>query len=114
MMQKKKVTKTNLEIPVKLVSDRGLTEAEYMAKVADIKKQRKVQATLDKIADEVFAQRTPRGPVQRTQQRRPAPRYVQPQPIRFQPQPIRGLLAPEPTQNGFMSLLNTTPDGSKG
>ena len=106
MMQMKKVTKTNLEIPVKPVSDRPMTEEEYMEKVADIKKQRQVQATLDKVADEVFAQRTPRGPVQRTQQRRPAPRYVQ-------PQPIRGLLAPEPTQNGFMSLLATTPSGSK-
>ena len=107
MMQKKKVTKTNLEIPVKPVSDRPMTEEEYMAKVADIKKQRQVQATLDKVADEHFAQRRPRGPVQRPQQRRPAPRYVQ-------PQPIRGLLAPEPTQNGFMSLLATTPSGSKG
>jgi hypothetical protein len=107
MMQKKKVTKTNLEIPVKPVSDRPMTEEEYMAKVADIKKQRQVQATLDKVADEVLAQRTPRGPVQRTQQRRPAPRHVQ-------PQPIRGLLAPEPTPKGFMGLLATTPKGSKG
>ena len=94
MMTKMKVTKT-------------MTEEEYMAKVADIKKQHRTQEVLNKVAEQHMARRRPLDPVQRTQPRRTVPRYVQ-------PQPIRGLLAPEPTQNGFMSLLNTTPDGSKG
>ena len=98
MNQRKKQIQTGLEIKVKPVSDRGMTEEEYRAKVAEIKKQREVQEALDKVAEQHFAQRKPRGPVQRLQQRRSVPRYVQ---------PMRGLLAPDPQPRSspFMGLL---------
>ena len=91
MMTKMKVTKT-------------MTEEEYMAKVADIKKQHRTQEVLNKVAEQHMAQRRPLGPVQRTQPRRTVPRYVQ---------PIRGLLAPEPRTSPFMGLLAIPVTGSK-
>ena len=103
-MNNRKVKQTNLEIPVKPVSDRGLTEEEFRAKIAEIQKQRKTMEVLDKLAEQEVAKRKPSGPPQRIQ---PAPRYVQPQP------PLRGLLAPEPTAKGFMGILRNTPDRSK-
>lgn len=104
MMTKMKVTKTNLEIPVKPVSDRGMTKEEFRARIAEIQKQRETMEVLDKLAEQEVAKRKPSGPPQRIQ---PVPRYVQPQP------PLRGLLAPEPTANGFMGILRNTPDRSK-
>ena len=92
MNQRKKPIQTGLRIDVKPVSDKGLTEEEYRAKVAEIQKQRQTQEALDKVAEEHFAQRKPRGPIQR--------RVVQ-----------RGLLAPEPRTSPFMGLLAVS--GSK-
>ena len=104
MNQRKKPIQTGLEIDVKPISDRGMTEEEYRAKVADIQKQHKTQEALNKVADQHFAQRKPRGPVQR----RPTPRRVVPR-----VQPIRGILAPEPRSSPFMGLLAIPVTGSK-
>ena len=60
------------------------------------------QEILNRLAEAEVAKRKPRGPVQRPQQRRSIPRYVQ---------PIRGLLAPEPRPSPFMGLLAVS--GSK-
>ena len=62
------------------------------------------QEILDRLAEAEVAKRKPRGPVQRPQQRRSIPRYVQ---------PIRGLLAPEPRSSPFMGLLAIPDTGSK-
>ena len=96
MKSRKKPIQTGLELKVKPVSDRGMTEEEYRAKVAEIQKQHKTQEALNKVAEQHLAQREARGPIQRPQQRRAVPRYVQ---------PIRGLLAPEPRSSPFMGLL---------
>ena len=96
MKSKKKPIQTGLKIDVKPISDRGMTEEEYRAKVADIQKQHKTQEALNKVAEQHFAQRKPRGPVQR----RPVPRRIVPR-----VQPIRGILAPEPRTSPFMGLL---------
>ena len=104
MRSTKKPIQTGLEIDVKPVSDKGMTEEQYRAKVAEIQKQHKTQEALNKVAEQHFAQRKPRGPVQRPQQRRSVPRYVQ---------PIRGLLAPEPRTSPFMGLLAIPVTGSK-
>ena len=100
MKSRKKLVQTGLKLDVKPISDKGLTEEEYMAKVAELKKEaeiRKQQETLNKVAEQHVAQRRPRGPVQRPQQRRGIPR----------PEPIRGLLHPEEVTRpaGFMGLL---------
>jgi hypothetical protein len=99
MNKRSKPIQTGLEIKVKPVSDRGMTEEEYRAKVADIQKQHKTQEALNKVAEQHLAQRKARGPVQR-----PQPRYVQ---------PIRGLLAPEPRTSPFMGLLAIPVTGGK-
>jgi anti-sigma factor RsiW len=104
MNKRTKTIQTGLNIAVKPISDQGMTEEEYRAKVADIQKQRQTQEALDKVAEEHFAQRRPRGPVQR----RPTPRRVVPR-----VQPIRGLLAPEPRSSPFMGLLAIPVTGSK-
>ena len=104
MRSTKKPIQTGLEIDVKPVSDKGMTEEEYRAKVAEIQKQHKTQEALNKVAEQHLAQRKPRGPVQRPQQRRSVPRYVQ---------PIRGLLASEPRSSPFMGLLAIPVTGSK-
>ena len=62
------------------------------------------QEILNRLAEAEVAKRKPRGPVQRPQQRRSIPRYVQ---------PIRGLLAPEPRSSPFMGLLAIPDTGSK-
>ena len=62
------------------------------------------QEILNRLAEAEVAKRKPRGPVQRPQQRRSVPRYVQ---------PIRGLLAPEPRSSPFMGLLAIPVTGSK-
>ena len=102
MRSTKKPIQTGLKIDVKPISDRGMTEEEYRAKVAEIQKQYKTQEALNKVAEQHLAQRKARGSVQRPQQRRSVPRYVQ---------PIRGLLAPEPRPSPFMGLLAVS--GSK-
>ena len=104
MNQKKKLVQTGLKIDVKPISDRGMTEEEYRAKIAEIQKQHKTQEALNKVADQHFAQRKPLGPVQR----RPTPRRVVPR-----VQPIRGILHPEPTTSPFMGLLTIPVTGSK-
>ena len=94
MNKRTKTIQTGLNIAVKPISDQGMTEEEYRAKVADIQKQRQTQEALDKVAEQHFAQRKPRGPLQR--------RVVQ-----------RGLLAPEPRSSPFMGLLAIPDTGSK-
>ena len=83
MNQRKKPIQTGLEIDVKPETD---------------------QEILNRLAEAEVAKRKPRGPVQRPQQRRSIPRYVQ---------PIRGLLAPEPRSSPFMGLLAIPDTGSK-
>ena len=83
MNQRKKPIQTGLEIDVKPETD---------------------QEILNRLAEAEVAKRKPRGPVQRPQQRRSVPRYVQ---------PIRGLLAPEPRTSPFMGLLAIPVTGSK-
>ena len=104
MKKRTKTIQTGLKIDVKPISDQGMTAEEYRAKIADIQKQKEVQETLDKVAEQHFAQRKPRGPVQR----RPTPRRVVPR-----VQPIRGILAPEPRTSPFMGLLAIPDTGSK-
>jgi hypothetical protein len=94
MNKRSRTIQTGLKLDVKPVSDKGLTEEEYRVKVADIQKQRQTQEALDKVAEQHFAQRKPRGPLQR--------RVVQ-----------RGLLAPEPRSSPFMGLLAIPDTGSK-
>ena len=83
MKSRKKPIQTGLEIDVKPVSD---------------------QEILDRLAEAQVANLKPRGPVQRSQQRRAVPRYVQ---------PMRGLLAPEPRSSPFMGLLAIPDTGGK-
>ena len=104
MKKRTKTIQTGLKIDVKPISDQGMTAEEYRAKIADIQKQKEVQETLDKVAEQHFAQRKPRGPVQR----RPTPRRVVPR-----VQPIRGILAPEPRSSPFMGLLAIPDTGGK-
>ena len=104
MRSTKKPIQTGLELKVKPVSDRGMTEEEYRAKVAEIQKQHETQEALNKVAEQHLAQRKARGSIQRPQQRRAIPRYVQ---------PMRGLLAPEPRSSPFMGLLAIPVTGSK-
>ena len=111
MKSRKKLVQTGLELKTKPVSDRNMTKEEYRAKVAELKKEAEIskqQETLNKVAEQHFAARRPRGPVQRPQQRRGIPRRVIPR-----PEPIRGLLHPEPTTSPFMGLLAIPVTGSK-
>ena len=108
MKSRKKLIQTGLKLDVKPISDRGMTEDEYMAKVAElkkeaeIKKQQEAQDALNKVAEQHVAQRRPRGPVQR---RNPHPQYGY--------IPNSGLLAPEPPTSPFMGLLAIPETGSK-
>jgi len=85
MKSRKKPIQTGLEIDVKPVSD---------------------QEILDRLAEAQVANLKPREPVQRSQQRRAVPRYVQ---------PMRGLLAPDPQPrtSPFMGLLAIPDAGGK-
>ena len=83
MNKRSRTIQTGLEIDVKLETD---------------------QEILNRLAEAEVAKRKPHGPVQRPQQRRSIPRYVQ---------PIRGLLAPEPRSSPFMGLLAIPDTGSK-
>ena len=104
MNQRKKPIQTGLEIKVKPVSDRGMTEEEYRAKVAEIQKQRQQQEAIDKMAEARIKPKKPLPRLSNPVPRRPAPRYVQ---------PIRGLLASEPRSSPFMGLLAIPVTGSK-
>ena len=104
MNQRKKLVQTGLKIDVKPVSDKGMTEEEYRAKVADIQKQRQQQEAIDKMAETRIRSKKPLPRLSIPLPRRSAPRIVQ---------PIRGLLAPEPRSSPFMGLLAIPDTGSK-
>ena len=108
MNQRKKPIQTGLEIKVKPVSDRGMTEEEYRAKVAEIQKQRQQQEAIDKMAEARIRSKKPLPRLSNPPSRRPAPRYVQPRPV-----PMRGILSPDPQPRSspFMGLLAVS--GSK-
>jgi hypothetical protein len=106
--RKKRPIKTGLEIPVKPISDRGLTEEQYFDKIERIR-QEELQQRLDKLAEEEVQKRNlPRL------KNPPRPRTVARPVVRPRPQPLKGLLHPEePKPTGFMGLLTTTPEGGK-
>ncbi len=97
MKKRSRTIQTGLKIDVKPVSDKGMTEEEFRARIAEIQKQRQQQEAIDKMAE---ARIKPK----KSLPRRPAPRYVQ---------PMRGLLAPDPQPRSspFMGLLAVS--GSK-
>ena len=110
-MKKQKVTKTNLKIPVKPVSDQGLTDEEFRQRIGELQKQREAMKVLDKIADKEFAKRKLRGPVKKTTRKttvKPHPQYGY--------VPNEGLLAPESEHRSspFMGLLSVPKTGSEG
>ena len=104
MKKRSRTIQTGLKIDVKPISDKGMTEEEYRAKIAEIQKQHKTQEALNKVAEQHLAQRKPLGPVQR----RPTPRRVVPR-----VQPIRGILAPEPRSSPFMGFLAIPDTGGQ-
>ena len=106
MKKRSRTIQTGLKIDVKPISDRGMTEEEYRAKVAEIQKQRQQQEAIDKMAETRIRSKKPLPRLSNPPPRRPAPRYVQPRPV-----PMRGLLAPEPRPSPFMGLLAVS--GSK-
>ena len=108
MRSTKKPIQTGLEIDVKPISDKGMTEEEYRAKVAEIQKQRQQQEAIDKVAEARIKPKKPLPRLSNPPPRRPAPRIVQPRPI-----PMQGLLAPDPQPRSspFMGLLAVS--GSK-
>ena len=108
MKSRKKPIQTGLELKVKPVSDRGMTEEEYRAKIAEIQKQRQQQEAIDKMAETRIRSKKPLPRLSNPVPRRSVPRNVQPRPV-----PIRGLLAPEPRSSPFMGLLAIPDTGSK-
>ena len=108
MNQRKKPIQTGLEIKVKPVSDRGMTEEEYRAKVSEIQKQRQQQEAIDKMAETRIRSKKPLPRLSNPLPRRSAPRTVQSRPV-----PMRGLLAPESRSSPFMGLLAIPDTGSK-
>jgi|TARA_B100001971_G_scaffold2475_1_gene1997 hypothetical protein len=106
--RKKRPIKTGLEIPVKPISDRGLTEKQYFEKIERIR-QEETQRRLNKLAEEEVRKRN-----LRRLNDPPRPRTVARPVVRPRPQPVKGLLHPEePKPKGFMGLLTTTPEGGK-
>ena len=108
MNQRKKPIQTGLKIDVKPISDRGMTEEEYRAKVAEIQKQRQQQEAIDQMAEARIKPKKSLPRLSNPPTRRPAPRTVQPRPV-----PMRGLLSPDPQPRSspFMGLLAVS--GSK-
>ena len=51
MNQRKKLVQTGLKIDVKPISDQGMTEEEFRARIAEIQKQRQQQESIDKMAE---------------------------------------------------------------
>jgi hypothetical protein len=107
--RKKRPIKTGLEIPVKPISDKGLTEEEYFEKVEKIRRDRELQERLNKLAEDDVKKRN-----LRRLKNPPPPRTVARPVVRSRPQPLKGLLhSEEPKPKGFMGLLTTTPEGGK-
>ena len=108
MNQRKKLVQTGLKIDVKPISDQGMTEEEYRAKVADIQKQRQQQEAIDKVAEARIKPKKPLPRLSNPLPRRSAPRTVQSRPV-----PMRGLLAPESRSSPFMGLLAIPVTGER-
>ena len=108
MRSTKKPIQTGLEIDVKPISDKGMTEEEYRAKVAEIQKQRETMEVLDKLAEARIKPKKPLPRLSNPLPRRSAPRTVQSRPV-----PMRGILSPDPQPRSspFMGLLAVS--GSK-
>ena len=102
MNKRSRTIQTGLKLDVKPVSDKGLTEEEYRAKVAEIQTQRQQQEAIDKMAEARIKPKKSLPRLSNPLPRRSVPRYVQ---------PMRGLLAPEPRLSPFMGLLAVS--GSK-
>ena len=108
MNQRKKPIQTGLEIKVKPVSDRGMTEEEFRQRIAEIQKQRQQQEAIDKMAEARIRSKKPLPRLSNPLPRRSAPRTVQSRPV-----PMRGILSsdPQPRSSPFMGLLAVS--GSK-
>ena len=102
MKKRSRTIQTGLKIDVKPVSDKGMTEEEFRARIAEIQKQRQQQESIDKMAEARIKPKKPLPRLSNPLPRRPAPRTVQPRPV-----PMRGLLAPDPQPRSspFMGLL---------
>ena len=108
MKKRSRTIQTGLKIDVKPVSDQGMTEEEFRARIAEIQKQRQQQESIDKMAEARIKPKKPLPRLSNPAPRRPAPRTVQPRPV-----PMRGLLAPDPQPRSspFIGLLAVS--GSK-
>ena len=108
MKSRKKPIQTGLELKVKPVSDRGMTEEEFRQRIAELQKQRQQQEAIDKMAETRIRSKKPLPRLSNPLPRRPAPRTVQSRPIA-----MRGLLAPDPQPRSspFIGLLAVS--GSK-
>ena len=102
MKKRSRTIQTGLKIDVKPVSDKGMTEEEFRARIAEIQKQRQQQEAIDKMAEARIKPKKSLPRLSNPLPRRPAPRTVQPRPV-----PMRGLLAPDPQPRSspFMGLL---------
>ncbi len=108
MKKRSRTIQTELKIDVKPVSDQGMTEDEFRARIAEIQKQRQQQEAIDKMAEARIKPKKSLPRLSNPLPRRPAPRYVQPRPA-----PMRGILSPDtqPRSSPFMGLLAVS--GSK-
>ena len=106
MNKRTKTIQTGLNIAVKPISDEGMTEEEYRAKIAEIQKQRQQQESIDKMAEARIKPKKSLPRLSNPPTRRPAPRTVQ---------PIRGLLSPDPQPrpSPFMGLLAISDTGER-
>ena len=102
MKKRSRTIQTGLKIDVKPVSDQGMTEEEFRARIAEIQKQRQQQESIDKMAEARIRSKKPLPRLSNPAPRRPAPRTVQPRPI-----PMRGIVTPDPQPRSspFMGLL---------
>ena len=108
MKKRSRTIQTGLKIDVKPVSDQGMTEEEFRARIAEIQKQRQQQESIDKMAEARIRSKKPLPRLSNPAPRGPAPRTVQPRPI-----PMRGIVTPDPQPRSspFMGLLAVS--GSK-
>ena len=106
MKKRSRTIQTGLKIDVKPVSDKGMTEEEFRARIAEIQKQRQQQEAIDKMAEARIKPKKSLPRLSNPLPRRPAPRTVQ---------PIRGLLAPDPQPrpSPFMGLLTISDTGER-
>ena len=102
MKKRSRTIQTGLKIDVKPVSDKGMTEEEFRARIAEIQKQRQQQESIDKMTEARIKPKKPLPRLSNPLPRRLAPRYVQPRPA-----PMRGILSPDtqPRSSPFMGLL---------